>query len=154
VPVCLAPVPQRMRGVGEVLTQLPPLPPLYALLVNPRVAVSTPEIFKRLTRKDNPPMSRLPDVPDAASWLDWLAAQRNDLYAPAVSLCPVIGEVIRALDATGARLARMSGSGATCFALFESEAEMIEARDGIRAARGDWWVEGGALLGAEALGGV
>lgn len=135
VPVCALAQAARMSGIGEQITPVS-LPPLPAVLVNPGVEVSTPEVFKALPRKDNPAMEPLPhgDV------LAWLARQRNDLQAPAIALQPVIGRVLEALTASiGARLTRMSGSGATCFALYDDRATAEAAAEALRAARPDWW---------------
>ena len=141
VPVCMLNRPARMRGVGEVLDPLPPLPGLHLVLVNPGVAVSTPAVFAALARRDNP---GLPDLPvrfaDADALADWLALTRNDLQEPALVLAPVIGAVLDALAQTGARLSRMSGSGATCFGLFPTRAAAQEAQARIKAAEPGWWV--------------
>lgn len=137
VPVCLAARAARMSGIGEQV-QAVALPDLHAVLVNPGVGVATPAVFKALEKKDNPPMSALPE---AADWNAWLAAQRNDLQAPAIAVQPVIAEVLAALAATkGARLARMSGSGATCFALYDSRAEAQAAAEDLRRAQPRWWI--------------
>ena len=145
VPMCLAPSPARTRGIGEDLTPVS-LPPLPAVLVNPRVEVPTPSVFKALACKDNPPLPEIPAFADAVACIDWLAHQRNDLQAPAVALAPVIAEVLAALAALpGCRLARMSGSGATCFALFASEAEAGAAQAALSAAQPGWWVAQGSL---------
>jgi 4-diphosphocytidyl-2-C-methyl-D-erythritol kinase len=142
LPVCLAGRPTRMRGVGEDLSPVPALPEAHLLLVNPRVEVPTPAVFRALARRDNPGLpNTLPDWPDCAALADWLSGQRNDLEAPALSIAPVIGTVLNRLGALPqVLLARMSGSGATCFALFD-RAEQAEAGAAeIRAAHPDWWV--------------
>lgn len=118
VPVCLASVPARMSGIGEVVTPTGPLPRLHLVLVNPGVAVATPAIFAGLDRRDNPPMPPLPPLRDAAALIAWLRGTRNDLQAPAIAAAPVIAQVLAALEGQGAGLARMSGSGATCFGIF------------------------------------
>jgi 4-diphosphocytidyl-2-C-methyl-D-erythritol kinase len=148
VPVCLAGRPARMQGIGEVVTPLAaPLPPAAVLLVNPGVAVSTPEIFRRLRRKDNAPLpASLPGFASLAHLADFLSAQRNDLQPPAEALAPVIGTVIAALAAEpGARIARMSGSGATCFALFDRIEEARAAAARLKADQAGWWVQAGML---------
>lgn len=143
IPACLRSEAVRMRGIGEVLTPLPDLPPLAAILVNPRRPVSTPQIFKALARKDNAPMpTDLPTFSGPVELATWLRTQRNDLEAPAASLEPAISRVLSELASLdGCLLARMSGSGATCFGLF---ADMAGAEAGSRALRTvhpDWWVE-------------
>ena len=144
VPVCLASRPLRMRGVGEVLDAVPEMPDLHLVLVNPGVGISTPQIFKALASKDNPPLPRMPDRFDLAGLVDYLKTCRNDLQAPAIALCPDVGEVLEALEAEGALLARMSGSGATCFGIFAdaSAAGLAAYRIGTGA---DWWITPTAL---------
>ncbi|MEO3478392.1 4-(cytidine 5'-diphospho)-2-C-methyl-D-erythritol kinase [Phaeobacter sp. CAU 1743] len=148
VPVCIAPGAWRMAGIGEDLTPLPPLPPCDILLVNPGVAVSTPVVFRGLVCRQNPAMPQdLPVWGDAVELSEWLAGQRNDLQAPAVAAAPVIGEVLDALRGSGALFSAMSGSGATCFALFEPDEEQAQnAAEDIRAKHPDWWVASGRLL--------
>lgn len=137
VPVCLASRPVRMRGIGERLDPVPPIPPLWVVLVNPGVAVSTPAVFKALESRDNPPLPP-PEWETADSLLAWLARCRNDLEAPARAVAPEIGQALTALERAGAALARMSGSGATCFGLFT---DAKAARDAANAlARPGWWV--------------
>lgn len=141
VPVCLEPRTCRMRGIGEEITPVSPLPPLWLVLVNPRIEVPTPQVFKALSRRDNPPLPvTLPDWKDAAALCDWLAAQRNDLQSPAIATAPVIGQALDVLAATkGCALARMSGSGATCFGIFATRAAADHAAQTICAAYPDWW---------------
>jgi 4-diphosphocytidyl-2-C-methyl-D-erythritol kinase len=148
VPVCLAaPRPARMGGVGEVLADAPALPPFGMVLVNPGVAVSTPAVFRARTGPFSAPAA-LPDLwPDAAALARSLAALANDLEPPAVALQPVIGDTLAALRATpGCLLARMSGSGATCFGLFTDTAAAATAAEGLR--RPEWWIWGGPGNGA------
>jgi 4-diphosphocytidyl-2-C-methyl-D-erythritol kinase len=146
VPMCLTPRPWRSRGTGEVLAPAA-LPPLPAVLVNPRVAVPTAPVFAGLARRDNPPLpDALPALPDAATAIDWLATQRNDLEPPALAIAPVIGAVLTALAATpGCGLARMSGSGATCFGLYPTDTAAAAAARALRAAHPDWWIADGPL---------
>ncbi|TXI06033.1 MAG: 4-(cytidine 5'-diphospho)-2-C-methyl-D-erythritol kinase [Pseudorhodobacter sp.] len=148
VPVCLAGHPARMEGVGEVVRPLPhALPAAHLVLVNPRVQVSTPVVFKGLARKDNPPMpAELPRLKSLAELAAFLMMQRNDLEAPALSVQPVIGQVKAALGGQpGCQLARMSGSGATCFGLFADPLTAAAAARAIRAAHPGWWVEAAAM---------
>lgn len=142
VPVCLSGRAARMQGIGEEVTPLTaPLPPAWAVLTNPGVAVSTPSIFRALTCKTNPP---LPEVlgpwPDLAALAATLMAQRNDLAPPACALEPLIPAAISALAAQpGCALARMSGSGATCFGLFADPSEAEAAAEALRRAHPRWW---------------
>ncbi len=147
VPVCLAARPARMRGVGEVLDPVT-LPLGWIVLANPRVEVPTPAVFRALARKHNPALpDTMPHWPDMAALAAWLATQRNDLEAPALAIAPVIAQVLAALRAQeGTRIARMSGSGATCFGLFDEEAPARAAETAIAAAHPGWWVAAGKLL--------
>lgn len=139
LPVCLLARAARMSGIGEAVEPLA-LPVLQAVLVNPRVEVSTPEVFRALTTRDNLPMTDLPRNADPDGMLDWLREMRNDLQTPAIGLRPVIGEVLEALTGSGADLARMSGSGATCFGLYASRAAARAAAEQLRQAHPGWWV--------------
>jgi 4-diphosphocytidyl-2-C-methyl-D-erythritol kinase len=127
VPACLAGRTMRGEGRGDRLTplDLPNLAGTPVLLVNPRVAVPTAAVYRGWDGVDRGPL------------IDWDAG-RNDLEPPARAIAPVIGDVLAALG--GARIARMSGSGATCFGLFESEQARDAAAAGIAAAHPDWWV--------------
>jgi len=144
VPVCLAGRPARMQGVGEHLAALPALPACGLVLLNPGVPVATRDVFARRPPGFSRPLDLPPAWPDAAALAAALARAGNDLEVPAVGLAPAIGEALAALRADGdCMLARMSGSGATCFGLYASEAE-AEAAAG-RLARPGWWVWGGGL---------
>ena len=145
VPVCLRSEPVRMQGIGEVLAPAPRLPEFGMVLVNPGVAVPTPSVFKARTGGFSPP-PRLPAMwPSARLMAEDLKRCGNDLQAAAIGIQPVIGTVLAALAALpGALLARMSGSGATCFALFNSPAR-AEAAAATLARRSGWWCWGGGL---------
>ncbi len=145
VPVCLASRPAVMSGIGEVLAPVPVLPEVGIVLLNPGVAVSTPAVFR-----SRPSVWSEPAVLPAGGWADvdamvaTLRGAGNDLQAPAIRLAPAVGEALAALSAaSGCLMARMSGSGATCFGLFATRgtaraaARMVE-RDG-------WWAWGGGL---------
>jgi len=141
VPVCMARGVVRMRGIGEVVE--PAFAPLQwpMILVNPGVEVPTGEVFRRLACPDNPPMPGELYDPKFFEFPDWLGRQRNDLEAPAREIAPVIGEVIEAILAeTGCRFARMSGSGATCYGLFDEAADAEAAAAAIGEAHPGWWV--------------
>ena len=147
VPVCLLSAAARMRGIGEQLDFIGPLPAMHIALINPRVAVPTPAVFKALATRQNPPMPEtLPTWPNARTLADWLKTQRNDLEPPALAIAPIIGEVLNSLAAQpGALIARMSGAGATCFALFETSSAAKAAADGIGAAQPKWWAASGPV---------
>lgn len=146
IAMCVASMKQRARGIGGKDTPVE-FPDVIALLVNPRVAVSTKEVFQALKQKDNSPMEEvLPTFDGPINFSEWLAQQRNDLEVPALKICPEIGTVLgvlRGLD--GCLLARMSGSGATCFALFDAPEAARAARTLVMRGYPDWWVSGGWL---------
>ncbi len=145
VPMCLDPRPARVRGIGEDITHLV-LPLLPAVLVNPGVEVSTPAVFKALTSRENTHIPPIPVFASGVGCIDWLAQQRNDLQIPAMQAAPEIGEVLNVLGSRpGCRLARMSGSGATCFGLFAALAEAEAASADIRRSHPHWWTACGAL---------
>lgn len=147
VPVCLASRPARMRGIGNDVA-LVACPEAWITLVNPRVEVPTPQVFAGLHSKDNPAMPEvLPAWRGAADLADWLHGQRNDLEAPALTIAPVIGQVLGALRAEpGVLIARMSGSGATCFALSATKAEADAVAARVQAAHPGWWVAAGKMF--------
>jgi 4-diphosphocytidyl-2-C-methyl-D-erythritol kinase len=141
VPVCLSGVPARMEGIGERVTPLARGLPAHLVLANPGRAISTPAVFARLDRRDNPPLPPLPAFAAAADLAAWLGGTRNDLQAAAIGLVPEIAAVIDALARTqGCLLARMSGSGATCFGLFPDPAARDRAAAALGAAHPGWWV--------------
>ncbi|MGY9046211.1 hypothetical protein P775_25660 [Puniceibacterium antarcticum] len=147
VPVCMQTRAQRLQGVGEVLSAVERLPECDILLVNPGVAVSTPEVFRALQSRDNPAMpADLPIWDSAETLADWLQGQRNDLTAAAVAVQPVIAEVLEALCATQALYSGMSGSGATCFGLFPPGTGAAAALTTLQARRPSWWAASGTLL--------
>ncbi|WP_439122852.1 4-(cytidine 5'-diphospho)-2-C-methyl-D-erythritol kinase [Marivita sp.] len=146
VPMCIACKPMRAKGIGDQLDVVP-LPTLFAVLVNPRVPVTTPSVFKALAVKNNPPMpDSIPAFTDAAALINWLGDMRNDLEVSALKVQPAIGDVLSALAAQdGCGLARMSGSGATCFGLFDTEAAAKKSARRLYHAHPDWWVAGCVL---------
>jgi 4-diphosphocytidyl-2-C-methyl-D-erythritol kinase len=154
VPVCVRSEACVMTGVGESLQPLK-LPVMPAVLVNPRVAVATKDVFAALGLRNGQLHVGVSDMieaivwPDAEApmndWLRMLADGTNDLEAPAIRIQPIIAEVLAALRATGAKLSRMSGSGATCFAIFGSDADARDAARTIERDHPQWWVHAGTL---------
>lgn len=145
VPVCMASRPARMSGIGQHLGAAPALPKFGLVLVNPGVSVATPAVFRARTG-DFSPVARLPaGWTDVATMAADLAALRNDLETPAIALYPAIAEALAALRRLpGCRLARMSGSGATCWGLFDDPAAAAAATAGL--THPGWWVWGGGLV--------
>ncbi|QDZ00458.1 4-(cytidine 5'-diphospho)-2-C-methyl-D-erythritol kinase [Nitratireductor mangrovi] len=140
LPMCVAGQPLTARGIGDETDPVAPWPQLPIVLANPGVAVATPDVFAQLTRRDGTALPPLPERRDVAAVLAWLAATRNDLEPPAIALAPAISEALAALDANGARFSRMSGSGATCFGVFETMAAADTAARAIGAAQPGWFV--------------
>jgi 4-diphosphocytidyl-2-C-methyl-D-erythritol kinase len=155
VPVCVNSRGCVMTGVGETLQPLS-LPKMPCVMVNPGVPVATKDVFAALGLRNGELLVGVTDVllqdrwPDEQGsleeWVEALAASSNDLERPAMRVQPVIGKVIAALNATnGAWLARMSGSGATCFAIYENTAEAGRAAEKLRRDHPGWWVHAGTL---------
>ena len=138
VPACLLGRAVRMRGIGDRLDPLPVLPTLHLVLANPRVPLSTAAVFGELRLDRCGPRA---EPPDTADLLGTLRRSRNDLEAPARRLLPAIDAVLAALAAApGCLLARMSGSGPTCFGLFPDAAAARTAAAGLAARHPDWWI--------------
>jgi 4-diphosphocytidyl-2-C-methyl-D-erythritol kinase len=158
VPACLAGVPALMRGIGDLLEPLThPLPPLPAVLVNPRVPLSTAHVFRALAasppsprfsrgegRGEGPPLAQAPEAsdlfPDFEALLAYMRAHGNDLEPPAIALLPVIADLKAALAAEpGCILTAISGSGPTCFGLFADDATAANAASSLASSRPTWW---------------
>jgi 4-diphosphocytidyl-2-C-methyl-D-erythritol kinase len=146
VPVCFFGHSAWMYGIGDGIERTD-LPELYAVLVNPGVAVSTRDVFAGLRTKSGTDIIDWPqEFRDAGAVVDFLKIVRNDLEAPALAIAPQIGDVLSALRAAqGIELARMSGSGATCFGLFADQAGAQSAAQAIAEAHPDWWVRATVL---------
>jgi 4-diphosphocytidyl-2-C-methyl-D-erythritol kinase len=146
VPVCLDPRPRIMRGIGERLSPPLSLPPLPAVLVNPGVALPTKAVFagwkvspQAPGQLDEPALQKLSG---ARELFEHVGRQTNDLEPPAVALQPSIAHVLAALrDAPGCVLARMSGSGATCFGLFGTPDAALAAEKVLSLREPKWWVK-------------
>ena len=147
VPMCLHGRTCFAGGVGELLDAAPALPDCALVLANPGVSVATPNVFRARSGAYSGP-ARFTEAPkDVGALAELLAARRNDLENPARALVPVIGDVLHALGGLpGCRFARMSGSGATCFALFEDEGKAGVAAEILRAQHGDWWIAPSRLI--------
>lgn len=152
VPVCLSTRPQRMTGIGEGLRDVPGLPPLWLVLVNPGVAVPTGAVFRGLATVEGTAMTPM-EWQGAAGFVAWLKAQRNDLEPPARATAPIVGDVLDRLAATdGCLLAQMSGSGGTCFGLFDAPAPAHAAAQALAHANPGWWVRAARVLEPNAAG--
>lgn len=141
VPVCLDPQPRIMQGLGEILSAPLTLPPLDAVLANPGVAVPTRDVFAALGA--GPGRAAVPPSPpprERGALVEFLMRGRNDLEAPAIRIQPVIADALARLRDTGARLVRMSGSGATCFAIYDSAGDAETAARAVASAQPSWWV--------------
>jgi 4-diphosphocytidyl-2-C-methyl-D-erythritol kinase len=150
VPVCIEPRTRRMRGIGEILSGPLAVPRLAAVMVNPGVAVPTKDVFAllRLPKGAGPRRaSHMPKLPRSANaFVEFLAGQDNELEPAAIKLQPAIAGVLATLrNQPGCRLARMSGSGATCFGLFSSPRAADAAARSIAAAKPRWWVQATVL---------
>ncbi|MBR2573108.1 MAG: 4-(cytidine 5'-diphospho)-2-C-methyl-D-erythritol kinase [Loktanella sp.] len=148
VPVCLqAPAPTRMTGIGETLSDVPRLPDCALVLVRPPVEVPTAAVFQALTSRDGSGMDDLPQGLDYDGFAQWLAAQRNDLQAPAETIAPEITQAIAALRALPVvSFAGMSGSGATCYGLVKDMATARQVARRMQVAHMNWWVAPAAVL--------
>ena len=141
IPMCLVSRPLRARGIGEDIAPLTAFPALNLVLVNPGVAVSTAEIFSELGGRFSGALPNPAGIGGLDAALDCMAITANDLEAPAVRVAPVISEVLNALRADRhCLIARMSGSGATCFGIYRESAAAEAAADAIAAAQPGWWV--------------
>lgn len=154
VPVCLQGRPGFVGSIGERIDPAPALPPMGLLLVNTGVKLETGDVFAAFDEAGGAggmrPRPALEPAPaDARSLALALAGTANDLTGAARRLAPAIGDVLAALEAApGCRLARMAGSGPTCFGLFDDPAGAAASFEEIRAARPDWWAWAGGLAGA------
>jgi len=147
IPVCVASQPSWMEGRGEILTPIVSLPHLPLLLVNPGVAVPTAAVFAALETRSGA-LRKLPPgrFRDMADLLRFMETTKNDLEAPARALAPVIGDVMTAMAALpGALFSRMSGSGATCFALFPDDESCRRAAAMLAKVKTGWWIQATAV---------
>lgn len=148
VPMCLESKPLIARGIGERIEAVGDMPAFAMVLANPLKGMSTPEVFRRLATKNNAPL----ETGTAPSWLDALNGMRNDLEPPARALLPEIGEISGMLKEHGAAFVRMSGSGATCFGIFETVAAAEDAARALHSERPDWYFEATETLAGDGHG--
>ncbi len=147
IPACLKGKAVCVSGIGEILTDAPPLPELSAVLVNPNRPVSTPAVFKKRRGEFSAPDPIAEAPAGVRAFIGELKRRRNDLAAAAEALEPSVSEVLAALAACpGCSLARMSGSGGTCFGIFEKESDRRACVDELRRKYPFWWVQSAKLL--------
>ena len=137
VPMCLASRPLIARGIGDQIVPVDDMPAFAMVLANPLKGVSTPEVFRRLTNKANPPLDMTPRF----NWVEAIRATRNDLEPVARGLLPEIAEISTMLKKQGASFVRMSGSGATCYGIFPTLAAAEDAAAALHSERPDWYFE-------------
>lgn len=154
VPMCLSGLPAFVGGIGERIDPAPDLPPFALVLVNPRVELPTARVFAQHAGPSSQSARFDGERPaDARALAGMLARRRNDLSAAATATAPEVATVLRALAATpGVLLSRMSGSGATCFGLYETPAAAVVAARVLAAQHPGWWIEA-ASVAAEAVTG-
>ncbi len=151
VPVCLESRPRRMQGVGDILLDAPLLPACGIALINPGVALATAAVFRARAQGVSAEAALPGAWEDAKAMASDLRRLANDLEAPARALCPPVGDALAALAGSGScLLARMSGSGATCFGLFETASAAARAAAAIGRREPGWWCWGGGLHAAAA----
>jgi 4-diphosphocytidyl-2-C-methyl-D-erythritol kinase len=146
VPVCIASAPAFMSGIGEILSPAPALPDCWLVLVNPSEAVSTPKVFAKRHGdfSSAPTFTTLPK--SAAELAAILTNSRNDLTEAASQVAPAVGNVLAALEATKSQLlTRLSGSGATCFALYGAKEAAETAAKDLQNSHPEWWIQPAAL---------
>jgi 4-diphosphocytidyl-2-C-methyl-D-erythritol kinase len=140
VPMCVAAKPLLASGIGEKITMLQDFPELSLVLVNPGVPVPTASVFRALASYENPGLPPLPEQLSLDKLVEWLDHTRNDLEPTARQMAPAIDDALHELGLAGALVSRMSGSGATCFGLFQNEAQAQGAARHIGRERPNWFV--------------
>ncbi len=146
VPVCLHCRPARIRSIGEIIDPIEDLPETPVVLVNPMKTCSTQEVFGHYDSSFRDTLALPDEFEDILDFAAFLKRQKNDLTYPALEVVPEIRNVLNALDAVeGSLLSRLSGSGATCFGIFETEENALRAKEDIMSENPDWWVQSGWL---------
>lgn len=140
VPMCLQGQPLFARGIGEDIERLATFPRLPMVLANNGVSISTPQVFAALERRDNPALPALPALSSIKDVCAYLTATDNHLFSATTKLIPAISETVGALHQTAARFVRMSGSGGTCFAIYDSDSEAQTAATALKQSKPDWFV--------------
>lgn len=148
VPVCLKGVPAFMSGIGEIVAPAPALPEAWLVLANPGVPLATKAVFEALKGRSSEPMERARFAGLTTVWAlsQALGLSRNDLTLPAVKLQPAIAKVVKGLQDTGAMIARMCGSGPTCYGLFAEAAAAQRAAKSLATLNPGWWTAAAPIL--------
>jgi 4-diphosphocytidyl-2-C-methyl-D-erythritol kinase len=150
VPMCLTAKPLVASGIGDEISTVANFPAHGLVLVNPGRGIATAQVFATLARRDNESLPALPKTFDFHGLRNWLETTRNDLEPAARAIEPAIGHVLAALNRAGAGFARMSGSGATCFGLFETGNVAKRAAAELRSRHPDWFVAATRSIASEA----
>ncbi len=146
IPVCLTCTPSRVRGIGDILDPAPMMSEIPVVLAHPGKPCMTGEVFSRFGGKFREPMALPPALHKQEELVAFLTKQDNDLLKPAMDTVPEIANVLNAIKSReGCQLARMTGSGATCFGLFKNEMAAQNAAWAIATENPDWWVKSGWL---------
>lgn len=142
VPVCLAAKPSQVGGIGEQITQIPPMLNLNLVLVNAGQSLPTSDVYSESRRLEESPMLPIPEFKSINNLVSWLNCQRNDLETAAKKLCPSVSKTLYQIGKIeNCLLARMSGSGATCFGLFENALSAASAASMLKQSFPSWWVK-------------
>lgn len=149
VPMCSKSQPLVATGIGEDIKLVTPFPQSNIVLVNPMIEVSTPVVFKALQSKQNAPLSANFKIDSFEQLICLIEQNRNDLQIPAMSHCSEISDCLDVLLQTKPACARMSGSGASCFALYENKTDAQKAEKMIAENHPNWFVQSTHLLGRE-----
>ena len=128
------------KGIGEELQTLPNLPVLPLVLINDGTAISTPQIFKHLHKRDNPVLPEISDSHSHTELCDYLKTTRNDLFQPAAEIAPQLSQILSLLRGSGAQYAQMSGSGATCFGIYATLSEAQQAAEQLQRQKPHWFI--------------
>jgi 4-diphosphocytidyl-2-C-methyl-D-erythritol kinase len=145
VPMCIVSKPLVARGIGEQMVFIDDFPELFLLLVNPLVGVSTPDVFRQLANRDNLGLDLPGEGAPLEQWLGTLAASRNDLQATAERIEPKVTEALELLRQADPMLARMSGSGGTCFGVYRTQVGLDRAWAKLEAERPEWYLQGATI---------
>ncbi len=147
VPACLIRKPVWAEGTGEKMTRLPEMPKMHFVLANPRVPTRTPEVFHRFDARFSPPIQFIGRRKTMHEWIADLKLYRNDLTDTAITVSPVISTVLQALKETpNCHFSRLSGSGATCYGVYDNHESALAAVNKLRTAFPRWWITAASLL--------